>query len=94
MLPTRGEGQEMDILYGVAETIGLRGEMEDAHWVGADKRTGVFSAEVCDGHAGSLAATIAAQMLTPCFLLGEGPACEKTGREDLPRRIYGTPILR
>jgi serine/threonine protein phosphatase PrpC len=69
----------MDIPYGVAETIGLRGEMEDAHWVGADKQTGVFSAEVYDGHAGSLAATIAAQMLTPCFLLGEGKACEKTG---------------
>ena len=79
MLPIRGKGQEMDILYGVAETIGMRREMEDAHRVGADERTGVFSAEVCDGHAGSLAATIAAQMLTPCFLLGEGAACEKMG---------------
>ncbi len=75
----RQERHEGDIPYGVAETIGRRGEMEDAYSVGTDEWTGVFSAEVCDGHAGSLAATIAARMLTPCFLHGEGAACEKTG---------------
>lgn len=70
----------MGISYGIAETIGLRREMEDAHAVREDEACGVFSAEVCDGHAGSLAAKIAAEMLTPCFLRGEGMACEKTGR--------------
>ena len=69
----------MNISYGIAETIGLRKEMEDAHSVRDDERCGVFSAEVYDGHAGSLAARIAAQMLTPCFLYGERAACEKTG---------------
>ncbi len=69
----------MNIPYGIAETIGFRHEMEDAHSVRDDEGCGVFSAEVFDGHAGSLAAVIAAQMLTPCFLHGEGAACEKTG---------------
>jgi serine/threonine protein phosphatase PrpC len=69
----------MNISYGIAETVGLRNEMEDAHSVGYDERTGVFSAEVCDGHSGSLAAAIAAEMLTPCFLHGEGVACGKAG---------------
>jgi serine/threonine protein phosphatase PrpC len=74
----KGEG-EMHISYGIAETIGFRREMEDAHSVRDDEGCGVFSAEVCDGHAGSLAAAIAAEMLTPCFLHGEGPACKKAG---------------
>ena len=74
----KGRGK-MNISYGIAETIGLRKEMEDAHSVRDDEGCGVFSAEVCDGHAGSLAARIAAEMLTPCFLHGEGAACEKTG---------------
>jgi len=69
----------MNISYGIAETIGLRKEMEDAHSVRDDEGRGVFSAEVCDGHGGSLAARIAAEMLTPCFLHGEGVACERTG---------------
>jgi protein phosphatase 1L len=69
----------MNIFYGIAETIGFRKEMEDAHSVRDDEGCGVFSAEVCDGHAGSLAAAIAVEMLTPCFLHGEGAACGKTG---------------
>jgi protein phosphatase 1L len=69
----------MNISYGIAETIGFRKEMEDAHSVRDDERAGVFSAMVCDGHAGSLAARIAAEMLTPCFLYGEGAECGKRG---------------
>jgi serine/threonine protein phosphatase PrpC len=69
----------VNISYGIAETIGFRKEMEDAYSVRDDERCGVFSAEVCDGHSGSLAAAIAAEMLTPCFLRGEGAACGKAG---------------
>ncbi len=75
----RRRGGTMKISHGIAETIGFRREMEDAHSVGYDEGTGVFSAQVCDGHSGSLAAEIAAEMLTPCFLHGEGAACEKAG---------------
>ncbi len=78
----------MDIPYGMAETIGFRSEMEDAHAVRDDEGCGVFSAEVCDGHSGSLAAAIAAEMLTPCFLHGEGAACGKTaGRGFTPEDL-------
>ncbi len=58
----------MDIRYGVAETIGRRKSMEDAHSVGYDERSGVFFAEVYDGHSGFLAAATAARILTPLFL--------------------------
>jgi protein phosphatase 1L len=58
----------MNIRYGVAETIGRRNSMEDAHSVKYSEELGVFSAEVYDGHSGSLAAVIAAETLTPFFL--------------------------
>lgn len=58
----------MGIPYGLEETIGLRSEMEDAHAVWDDRETGIFAAEVHDGHSGSAAAALAAEMLTPFFL--------------------------
>ncbi len=57
----------MGIPYGLAETIGLRREMEDAHAVWDDAETGIFGAEVHDGHGGRAAAALAADMLTPFF---------------------------
>jgi protein phosphatase 1L len=64
----------MNIPYGVAETIGRRSTMEDAHAVRNNEERGVFSAEVYDGHSGSLAAVIAAEALTALFLGGEQSA--------------------
>ncbi len=58
----------MKIRYGIAETIGFRREMEDAHSVREEKDIGLFCAEVYDGHAGSLAAAIASEVLTLYFL--------------------------
>ncbi len=58
----------MGIRYGIAETIGSRREMEDAHSVREEEGSGLFCAEVYDGHAGSLAASIASEVLTPYFL--------------------------
>jgi protein phosphatase 1L len=58
----------MGIRYGIAETIGSRREMEDAHSVREEEESGLFCAEVYDGHAGSLAASIASEVLTPYFL--------------------------
>ncbi len=58
----------MAIRYGIAETIGFRREMEDAHAVREEEESGLFCAEVYDGHAGSVAAAIASDMLTPYFL--------------------------
>lgn len=55
------------IRYGVAETIGFREQMEDAHAIWDEEETGLFSAEVYDGHAGSLAARMAADCLTRYF---------------------------
>jgi serine/threonine protein phosphatase PrpC len=57
----------MKIPYGLEETIGLRREMEDAHAVWDDAETGIFGAEVYDGHGGRAAAVLAADMLTPFF---------------------------
>ena len=42
--------------------------MEDAHAIWDEEQIGFFSAEVYDGHGGSLAAVIAAEVLTPYFL--------------------------
>lgn len=53
------------IVAGVCEHIGMREVMEDAHAV--RDHPGCFSAEVFDGHYGSLAARTAAAFLTPCF---------------------------
>jgi protein phosphatase 1L len=58
----------MTINYGVAETIGRRRSMEDTYAVRRDEESGIFSAEVYDGHSGSDAAFVAAEMLTPLFL--------------------------
>ncbi|OPY62197.1 MAG: Protein phosphatase 2C [Syntrophorhabdaceae bacterium PtaU1.Bin034] len=56
------------IRYGIAETIGFRKQMEDAHAIWDREQPGLFGAEVYDGHAGSSAAVIAAEMLTPYFI--------------------------
>lgn len=56
----------MKILYGVAEEIGFRPSMEDAHAI-LDEED-VFSAEIYDGHGGSMGALLAAESLTPHFL--------------------------
>ena len=58
----------MGIRYGIAETIGSRREMEDTHSVRDEEESGLFCAEVYDGHSGSLAAAIASKVLTPYFL--------------------------
>ncbi len=58
----------MNILYGIADDIGFRPSMEDAHAVWDIEEEGLFSAEVYDGHAGSIAAHAASEMLTPQFL--------------------------
>ena len=68
------------ISYGIAETIGFRREMEDAHSVRQDERIGMFSAEVYDGHGGSLAASIAAERLTPYFFDTMRGELERTGK--------------
>lgn len=58
----------MKIVYGIAEDIGFRPSMEDAHAICEREEDNLFSAEVYDGHAGSMAAHLAAEMLTPHFL--------------------------
>jgi protein phosphatase 1L len=58
----------MKIRYGIAETIGLRREMEDTHSIRDEEESGFFCAEVYDGHSGSLAAAIARDVLTTYFL--------------------------
>ena len=62
------EKKSTSIRYGVAETIGFREQMEDAHAIWNEEGIGFFSAEVYDGHAGSLAARIAADTLTRYFM--------------------------
>jgi protein phosphatase 1L len=52
------------VRYGIAETKGLRQAMEDAHAIWDKQGLGFLSAEVYDGHAGSLAARMAAEKLT------------------------------
>ena len=58
----------MDIRYGIAESIGFRSRMEDSHAVWDVDDQDLFAAEVYDGHNGPLAATIAAEILTPHLL--------------------------
>jgi protein phosphatase 1L len=58
----------MNILYGVAEDIGLRPSMEDAHAVFDVQEEGLFSVEVYDGHSGEAAAYAASEIVTPHFL--------------------------
>ena len=58
----------MEIRYGIAESIGLRPRMEDSHTIWDVAEEGLFAAEVFDGHGGSLAATVAAEGLTPHIL--------------------------
>jgi protein phosphatase 1L len=60
----------MNIPHGIAETIGRRNRMEDSHSVRNNDEFDIFSAEVYDGHSGSLAAVIAAETLTSLFLGG------------------------
>jgi serine/threonine protein phosphatase PrpC len=55
------------ILFGISEDIGWRDRMEDAHAI--REMEGFFSAEVYDGHFGSLAAQTASIVLTPYFRL-------------------------
>jgi protein phosphatase 1L len=68
------------VRYGVADTIGSREQMEDAHAIWSEQEMGFLGAEVYDGHAGSLAAQIAARKLVSYFVgaetgttLGGGP---------------------
>src|SRR5208337_2464833 len=67
----KGEAQ-VTVAYGIAETIGFRSHMEDAHVIWDEEQIGFFSAEVYDGHGGSLAAVLAAEALTPYFLHRRG----------------------
>lgn len=83
----------MKILYGIAEDIGFRPSMEDAHAICEREEEDLFSAEVYDGHAGSMAAHLAAEMLTPEFLSlvrterGKPPETRNPDRE-LLREAY------
>jgi protein phosphatase 1L len=56
------------ILHGIAEDIGLRHTMEDAHALWDVEEQSLYSAEVYDGHAGREAAHAASEILTPHFL--------------------------
>ena len=58
----------MKILHGIAEDIGFRPRMEDAHAIWDVEEENLYSAEVYDGHAGREAAYAASEMLTPHFL--------------------------
>ena len=58
----------MNILHGIAEEIGFRPSMEDAHAIWDREEEGLFSAEVYDGHGGREAAYAAAESLTAHFL--------------------------
>jgi protein phosphatase 1L len=58
----------MKIRYGAAESVGLRSRMEDSYALWEIEDQDLFGAEVYDGHNGSLAATIAAEILTPRLL--------------------------
>lgn len=71
----------MKICYGIAETIGLRREMEDTHSVRDEEESGLFCAEVYDGHSGFLAAEIARDVLSAHFLrrLREGGSAGGNG---------------
>ncbi len=68
------------IRYGVAETIGSREQMEDTHAIWDEGEISLFSAEVYDGHAGSLAAKIAADDLTRYFIHSDHDRAIDTGR--------------
>lgn len=56
----------MKILYGIAEDIGYRPSMEDAHAIWQEEN--LFAAEIYDGHGGAMAAFLASESLTPHFL--------------------------
>jgi serine/threonine protein phosphatase PrpC len=74
---------EMTIPYGLAETIGLRDEMEDGHAIWDDEETGIFSAEVYDGHGGWIAASLAADILTAFFLARQKEIWRERGHKEL-----------
>ena len=87
-----GRGR-LNILYGVAEDIGLRPDMEDAHAIFDIQEEGLFSAEVYDGHGGRDAAYAASEMLTPHFLSllrseRSRPASDKRPDHELLREAY------
>lgn len=77
----------VEIHYGIAETIGRRGSMEDTHAVGYHGRGDIFSAEVYDGHSGSAAAKVAAEMLTRLFLGEESHGEERTPHTLTPEAL-------
>ena len=58
----------MNITYGIAEDVGLRPSMEDAHAIFDIQEEALFSAEVYDGHSGRAAAYAASEIVTPHFL--------------------------
>ena len=83
----------MNITYGIAEDIGLRPSMEDAHAIFDMQEEGLFSAEVYDGHSGKAAAYAASEILTPHFLSllrseGSKQADERRPDRDLLREAY------
>ena len=83
----------MNIIYGIAEDIGLRPTMEDAHAIYDFPEEGVFSAEVYDGHSGRAAADLAPEILTPHFLSllrpeRLKPADDRTPYTELLREAY------
>lgn len=75
----------MSITYGIAEDIGLRPTMEDAHAIYDLPEDEVFSAEVYDGHSGRAAADLASEILTPHFLSLLKPERLKPADERIPR---------
>jgi serine/threonine protein phosphatase PrpC len=73
----------MNIVWGVAEDIGLRESLEDTYAISDFPGDDSFGAEVFDGHGGKEAARYAAEMMMPAFwhLLAERSRGPKTGEE-------------
>lgn len=82
----------MKITYGVSESMGHRGQMEDASAIWDFDEEGLFAAEVYDGHSGRAAALAAAEKMTPCLRsLMKGVKEKGEGRPsccDLVREAY------
>jgi protein phosphatase 1L len=81
-----------EITYGIAEAVGWREGMEDAHALWNPGKD-FFAAEVYDGHCGPGAANIAARALTPYFQSMfiselEKPALERRPERELLREAY------
>jgi protein phosphatase 1L len=85
---SNGGIQEMKIPYGIAEEVGFRPSMEDAHAIWDEED--VFSAEIYDGHGGNMGALLAAEFLTPHFL----SLVRAERARDAPESRTGPELLR